>query len=95
MDSEWSLKVKETLRETTKQENAIITVKELKRAISRMSNWKASGPDYVHGFWFKKATSLHPKLKQHLQECVNAGAVPTWMTEGRTVTGNTRANRQL
>ena len=28
---------------------------------------------------------LHPKLKQHLQECVNAGVVPTWMTEGRTV----------
>ena len=50
-----------------------------------MSNWKAAGPDHVQGFWFKKATSLHPKLKQHLQECVNAGAVHTWMTEGHTV----------
>ena len=62
-----------------------------------MSNWKAAGPDHVQGFSFKKATSLHPKLKQHiqtslhpklkqhLQEFVNAGAVPTWMTEGRTV----------
>ena len=35
-------------------------------------------------FCFKKATSLH-RLKQHLQECVNAGQVPAWMTEGRTV----------
>ena len=35
-----------------------------------MSNWKAAGPDYVQGFWFNKATSLNPKLKQHMQECV-------------------------
>ena len=50
-----------------------------------MSNWKAAGPDHVQGFWFNKATSLHPKLKQHLQECVNDGSVHTWMTEGCTV----------
>ena len=37
------------------------------------------------GVRIKKATSLHPKLKQHLQECVSSGAVPTWMTEGWTV----------
>ena len=49
-----------------------------------MSHWKAAEPAHVQGFWFKKATSLHPKLKQHLQECVNAGAVPKWMTEGCT-----------
>ena len=68
-----------------RQEDVIITAKELKRAMARMSNWKAAGPDNINGFWFKKATSLHPKLKQNLQECVNAGQVPTWMTEGRTV----------
>ena len=50
-----------------------------------MSNWKAAGPDHEQGFWFKKTTSLHPKLKQHLQNCVNAGVVPTWMTEWYTV----------
>ena len=60
-------------------------VKELKRAIARMSNWKAAGPDHVQGFWFKKATSLHPKLKQHLQELVNTGQVPTWLTDECTV----------
>ena len=70
--------VEEGERETeTKQETVIITVKELKRAIARMLPCKI--------FWFNKATSLHPKLKQHLQECVNAGEVPTWMAEGRAV----------
>ena len=81
-DSEW---LTGKLRHTPKQENVIITEKELKQAIARMSNWKAAGPNHVQGFWFKKVTSLNPKLKQHLQECVNAEAVPTWMTERRTV----------
>ena len=47
-------------------------------------NWKVAGPDHIQGVWFKKTTSLHPKLKQHLQECVNIGQVPTGM-EGGTV----------
>ena len=34
-----------------------------------MPNWKAAGPDHSQGFCFKKATSQHPKLKQHIQEC--------------------------
>ena len=50
-----------------------------------MSNGKAAGSDHIQEVWFKEATSLHPKLKQHLQECVNTGQVPTWMTEGRAV----------
>ena len=55
--------VKDKLRDTPRQENVVITVKELKRAIERMSNGKAAGPDHVQGFWYKKASSLHPKLK--------------------------------
>ena len=46
-DSEWLKKVKEKLTDTQKQENVIITVKEIKQAIARMSNWKAAGPDHV------------------------------------------------
>ena len=54
--------------DTPRQENVIMAMKELKLLQAKMSNWKAAGPDYVQRFWFKKATSLHPK--QHLQECV-------------------------
>ena len=96
-DSEWLKKVKEKLRDTPKQENVNITVKELKQAMARMSNWKAAGPDHVQGFCFKKVTSLHPKLNNILQECANAAAVPTWMTEGCTVLHRekARAKEQL
>ena len=80
-DSEWLKKVKEKLRDT-KQEKVIITVKELKWAIARMSSWKAAGPDHVQGFWFTKAIiGLHSKLKRHLQECVNES---TYMGDKRT-----------
>ena len=40
---------------------------------------------YHHSEGTKTGYSKNVQLKHHLQECVNAGAVPTWMTEGRTV----------
>ena len=30
-----------------------------------MSNWKASRPNGVQGFWFKKITNLHDPLAKH------------------------------
>ena len=65
-DFEWLKKLKEKLRDIQKQETFIIIAKELKRDIARMTNWKAEGPDHVQAFWFKEATILYPKLKQHL-----------------------------
>ena len=58
--SEWLKKVKEKLRDTPKQENVIITAKELKWAIARMSNWKAAGPEHVQEFWFKGELTSKP-----------------------------------
>ena len=31
----------------------------LKTTLKRISNWKAPGHDGIHGFWFKKFTSIH------------------------------------
>ena len=53
------------MRDTPKQGNVIITLKELRQPIARMSNWKAAAPDHVQEFWFKKVMSL---LKLYLQE---------------------------
>ena len=69
-----------------KIEDIFLLVNNINKCFSRMSNWKAARPNHIQGFWFKKATSIHHKLKQNLQRCVkNAGQVPMWMTEGRTV----------
>ena len=77
----------EKLRDTPRQENFIITVKDMKQADHVQADHVQADhvqadhvqADHVQGFWFKKATSLHAKLKQHLQEWMNAGQVPTWM----------------
>ena len=50
-----------------------------------MSNWKASGPHDVQGFWFKRMVNLHDRLPKHLQSCLNTSTVTSWMANGRTV----------
>ena len=62
-----------------------ITEERLKRAIVKLPNWKAPGPDAVQGFWIKNLTSLHSKLAFQLNECLETAQTPRWMTTGRTV----------
>ena len=49
-----------------------------------MANWKASGPDLVHGYWLREFTKLHGSISMQLDECMTTGKVPSWMTKGRT-----------
>ena len=52
------------------------------RVMSKMSNWKAPGPDNVQG---KNLTPLHHKLVVYLQDCLDSRVVPDWLTKGQTV----------
>ena len=50
-----------------------------------MSNWKAAGPDHVQGYFgLIKPPGCIPN-SNNIYKSVNAVAVPTWMTEGRTL----------
>ena len=40
-----------------------------------MPNWKAPGPDILHGFWLKKITSLHQAMVTHVDDCIKTGDV--------------------
>ena len=33
----------------------------LKTTLKKISNWKTPGHDGIHGFWFKKFTSIHDR----------------------------------
>ena len=55
------------------------------RVLRRMSNWKAPGPDHVQGYWLKNFKSMHQGLSENLQDCMENGKVPDWLTQGRTV----------
>ena len=51
-----------------KQEKKDITTGSLKKTLGRMPNWKSSGPDLVQGFWLKKFSSLHERVRLQLKE---------------------------
>ena len=76
--------MKERLSDTDKQEDIRLNVENLNMGIRKMTNWKASGPDCVQGYWFKRFSSLHSRLTKHLQACVAVGDVATWMTKRKT-----------
>ena len=48
-----------------------------------MPNWKSPGPDLVQGFWLKNF-SLQERVGYQLNECLDSGFVPGWLTKGRT-----------
>ena len=56
----------------------------LKTTLKRISNWKAPGHDGIHGFWFKKFTSILRRLALEMNRCLQDAQVPEWMTKGKT-----------
>ena len=47
------------------QEFYQIDVKKVKKQLRKVPNWKAPGPDQVHGYWLKNFSSLHERIAQH------------------------------
>ena len=35
----------------------------------KISNWKTPGHEEIHGFWFKKFTSIHDGLALEMNRC--------------------------
>ena len=42
------------------------------------------GHDGIHGFWFKKFTSIHGRLVLEMNRCLQGAQLPEWMTKGKT-----------
>ena len=53
----------------------------LKKTLKRISNWKTPGHDGMHGFWFKKFTSIHGRLALEINRYLQGAQVPLWMTK--------------
>ena len=50
----------------------------LKTTLKKISNWKPLGDDGLHGFWFKKFTSIHNRLALEINSCLQRALVPEW-----------------
>ena len=46
------------------------------KAMGKIKNWKAAGPDAVHGCWIKNITTLHQEIAYHLNKCLHLGITP-------------------
>ena len=56
----------------------------LKTTLKRISSGKTPGHDGIHGFWFKKFTSIHSRLALEMNGYLEGAQVPDWMTIGKT-----------
>ena len=61
-----------------------IHIELLKNTLEEISNWKTPGHDGIHGFWFKKFTSIHDRLALEMNWSQQDAQVPDWMTKGKT-----------
>ena len=84
-DAGWLKDIKKEMTNIRKQQDVTISLEDVKGGIRKMTNWKAPGPDWVRGFWFKKFPSLHENLTEALKDCLERGETPEWMVKGRTV----------
>ena len=55
----------------------------LKQKLKKVPNWKGPGPDGVQGYWLKNFTCLHERITFQLDEFLQQGNVPDWMTTRR------------
>ena len=67
------------------QEDIEIEEGKVKEQLKKIPNWKAPGPDGVHGFWIKNLNGLHNRIAEQLNEIIRTGVVPTGMKTGKTL----------
>ena len=83
-NAEWLNDVRECIGKNS-QTSVRINTENLKHHLKKVPNWKAPGPDGLQGFWIKKLTVLHARIATQLQEVLETGSIPGWMTLGKTV----------
>ena len=84
-DASWLKELEEDLKDIELQHNIIIDEKKVSSKVRKIPNWKSPGPDGVQGYWLKNLTSLHQRIASQLNECLQSGDVPKWMTKGKTI----------
>ena len=62
--AEWLADVKNELKNIQQQEGFQIDLKKVKKPLRKVPNWKAPGPDQVHGYWLKNFSSFHERIAQ-------------------------------
>ena len=84
-EAEWVTSEKQKCSHIDAMEFDSITLDMLKNVIERTHNWKATGSDHIHNYWYKKYTYIHTYLHHFVNVFIsNPDRIPKYITAGVT-----------
>lgn len=84
-NNSWIPEDQQVHQSTPAMEFDSVTIDTLTSVIAKTHNWKATGSDKIHNYWFKKLTNTHPLLLKHINEFIrNPDHMPLYITQGTT-----------
>ncbi|XP_032426375.1 uncharacterized protein LOC116724756 [Xiphophorus hellerii] len=85
-NAQWLISLREDHNNLLPEQALVtITVTDVQERVSGMKNWTAPGPDMIHAYWLKKLTALHERLADQMNQLLQSGTHPEWLTEGLTI----------
>ena len=75
-NTDWLKKVENELGELTVQDDIHSEIKEARKQIRKMPNWKSSGSDGVQKYWIKNLSNLHNSIALQLDRCLQEYNLP-------------------
>ncbi|KAL1446381.1 hypothetical protein WDU94_013936 [Cyamophila willieti] len=83
--AEWVNEIKVHCENIPTMEAPTFTSSELQSVIGKLHNWKATGVDKIHNFWWKYLSAIHSKLLDILNlMLVDPNKIPPNLTKGIT-----------
>ncbi|KAJ0173873.1 hypothetical protein K1T71_011022 [Dendrolimus kikuchii] len=83
--AEWIQNEIERMKKVKEMDFDNIDIEELQTVINKTQNWKASGADGIHNYWFKKLVSLQEVLTKQISEIIKGtDTLPEFLTKGLT-----------
>ncbi|XP_026730686.1 uncharacterized protein LOC113495889 [Trichoplusia ni] len=84
-DAEWLRASCNSTDKITPMEYDHIPLDVFMYVLKKAHNWKAPGSDRIHNYWYKKLTSIHPVLYNHINSFIQTPElVPRFVTQGLT-----------
>ena len=93
--AEWINNMTRDLEGLEEDLKAEIHIDLLKTTLKKISNWKTPSHGGIHGFWFKKFTSIHDRQALEMNRCLQGAHVPGQTTKGKTILIQKNASKEL
>ena len=80
----WINNMEKELQGLEEAPKAKIRLNLLRATLKKVPNLKTPGHDGIHGYWFKKFTTIHDRLAIEMNRCLEETYISEWMTKGKT-----------